>query len=246
MADFNAAGAIQIKLRQEPSGLDGREIVKTLRVERVEVKNARGYIAEFHYSHCMPDSTLHVFRAAYGKELAGFCVFGMGCGMSQYRSLVPEIENGEFCELTRLWCFDKAPKNTESRFISTALRLLPKRIKLVLSYSDMRQNHTGGIYKASGWVRAGTTNGGKILIDGTGKEFHPRLLEMYRKRHPDTYGRLNKSELMDTLKFREIAAGKKYRFLKLLNGAEKDFRFHNLMRQWCNQAQPASSRQEKI
>ena len=63
----------------------------------------------------------------------------MGCGMNQYRSIDPAIKDGTYCELTRLWLYDKAPKNSESRLISESLKLLPKEIKLVLSYADSKQ-----------------------------------------------------------------------------------------------------------
>ncbi len=215
--DFDASAKVRRSLLLFPSQLTGNEHPKDLRVKRIEVAEARGYIAEFHYSHLMPDSSRFCFAAYYGEELAGICVFGTGCGMNQYRALISNIPNGAYAELTRLWCFDKAPKNTESRFISLCLKLLPKEIKLVLSYADSSRGHEGVIYKATNWLYLGKTNGAKLLVDKKGKEFHPRLLEMYRKRHPDTYGKMDKQKLLKALKFKEVEGGVKHRYAKVIN-----------------------------
>ena len=58
-------------------------------------------------------------------------------------------------ELNRLWVDDVLPPNTESWFVSRALKLLPARI--VVSYADPAHGHYGYIYRAlnfnySGWT----------------------------------------------------------------------------------------------
>ena len=89
---------------------------KELFVRKAKVKEARPYIATHHYSKIMPDSSKEVFMGFYGDTLAGICVFGMGTGKHQYTRLLPDLKDGEYRELTRLW-FDGMPKNTESKLI---------------------------------------------------------------------------------------------------------------------------------
>lgn len=209
--------AIELLNSFEKSNLTGEEHARDLVVYVSSVKEARGYIAKYHYSHSMPDSTKFVFKGMYWDELAWFCVFGMGCWMNQYRSIDPKIEDWTYCELTRLWLYDKAPKNSESRIISEALKLLPKEIKLVLSYADSKQSHEWTIYKATNWIQLWMTNGWKILVNSEWKEFHPRLIEMYKRRHPETIGKMSKKEILQHLWFHEILAGKKHRFVKIIN-----------------------------
>ena len=52
-------------------------------------------------------------------------------------------------ELTRLWSPDGMPKNTESKLISESIKLLPKEVRLILSYADPSQGHLGKIYQAT-------------------------------------------------------------------------------------------------
>ena len=59
-------------------------------------------------------------------------------------------------ELNRLWCHDDCPRNTESFFVSRALRALPPL--LVVSYADTAWDHTGIIYRALNFHYAGWTD----------------------------------------------------------------------------------------
>lgn len=219
--DMKASEEVLSYLKMCPSRLTWLEKPIEMTVTECSVKEARWYIASFHYSKSMPDSTFKVFKWMYWDELAGFAVYWTWCGMNQYRSISPDIKNWQYAELTRLWLFDEAPRNSESRLISESLKKLPKEIKLVLSYSDTRQNHQGTIYKATNWIISGITNWGKIIVDENWKEFHSRLIEMYRRRHPETYWKMNKIDIMESLKWKEIIAWKKYRFIQLINISNK-------------------------
>lgn len=47
---------------------------------------------------------------------------------------------------------------------------------------------------------------------------------MYKRRHPETIGKMTKKEIMAHLGFSEIPAGKKHRFAKLINLNKKQTR----------------------
>ena len=119
-----------------------------LLVRKGTVKEVREYIASYHYSKTMPDSTMEVFMGFYDGVFAGVCVFGMGAGKSQYEAIIPTIKKGEYRELTRIWSPDGMPKNTESKLISESIKLLPKEVKLLISFADPDQGHLGKIYQA--------------------------------------------------------------------------------------------------
>ena len=59
-------------------------------------------------------------------------------------------------ELNRLWVSDELPRNTESWFVSRALRALPPRI--IVSYADPKFGHYGYIYRALNFNYAGWTD----------------------------------------------------------------------------------------
>lgn len=99
--------------------------VREMDVRQVDAKFARKYIASFHYSRTMPDSTRFSFAGYMNGKVCGIVCYGMGCGKNQYTALIPGIENGTYVELTRLWCADSYPRNTESKLIAESLKLLP-------------------------------------------------------------------------------------------------------------------------
>ncbi len=59
-------------------------------------------------------------------------------------------------ELNRLWVDDRCPANTESWFVSRALKMIPPRI--VVSYADTAHGHVGYIYRALNFAYSGLTD----------------------------------------------------------------------------------------
>ena len=189
--------------------------LNSLEVRELTVKEVRGVISLFHYSRTMPDSTKFVFGAFIGEQLIGVVCFGMGTSKKQYTSIVPDIQNGEYAELTRLWCMHNAPKNTESMFISKALKMLPPEIKLVLSYADSSKKHCGIIYQATNWYYLGTGRANnKRLVDADGHELHVRLISLYRERHPELK-EYTTEQIMDMYGWRYADCGVKHRYVFL-------------------------------
>lgn len=194
--------------------------ISSMVVKEIDCKIARPYIASFHYSHTMPDSTLFSYGAFMNDKLCGVACFGMGCGKNQYTALFPNIKNGEYVELTRLWCANDYPRNTESRLISQALKQLPKEIKVVISFADESEGHCGIIYQATNWYYLGKNEGGTQLVNQDGIKKHSRLLGIYRMRHPELKDYTNQ-ELMDLLGYKTTEAGKKYRYV-YLRGSKRE------------------------
>lgn len=182
-----------------------------LRCIQIPVKVARPFIATFHYSRTMPDSTRFAYGLEYGGRIVGVCTFGMGCGKNQYTSVIPTIQKGQYIELTRLWCEDTLGRNTESWFISRCIKRLPEEIKLILSFSDEKQHHSGTIYQAMNFFYLGVNKGGKMMVGPDGIEKHPRLIGIYRKRHPELAEK-SSAEIMDMLDFKYVQGGRKRKY----------------------------------
>ena len=108
------------------------------------------------------------------------------------------------------------PKNTESRLIAGAVKLLPPRVRLLMSFADESRGHRGTIYQATNFGYFGMTAGGKMLVTEDGIEKHPRLLGIYRMRHPETYGKMESDEIMRRLGYTYKEAGKKHRYARAL------------------------------
>ena len=117
-------------------------------------KEAVPPIIKNHYLHRKPQVSF-AFVAEIGNDIVGVVTFGVPPSRHMQKSVCPS--NPSLClELNRVWVQDGQPKNTVSRFVSWALSQLPAR--LIASYADLAQGHTGVIYRAMNFNYAGWTD----------------------------------------------------------------------------------------
>lgn len=134
------------------------------------------FIEKNHYSHNMNGvMSTYCFKILDGDLLVGAMVFGNLGMASVWKKYAEKPE--DIIELRRLVCIDDTPRNTESWFIGNALRWLKKntKIKIVISYADNTQGHSGVIYKASNFKKIGETNVGK-MIEYNGRTYHDKTI----------------------------------------------------------------------
>ena len=127
---------------------------KELVVKGIPATQARDFVRRYHYSGKVdPRSSVHL-GVFWKDKLEGVLQFGASIDKAKTQPLVRETSWNGFIELHRLAFSDKLPKNSESRAISVALRMLRKNaphIEWVLSYADGTQCGDGTIYRASGF-----------------------------------------------------------------------------------------------
>lgn len=113
------------------------------------------WIAERHYlGYTPPGARLRL--AVYHD---GQCVGGMLWG----RPAARHYDQFSTLELTRMFLDDVCPRNSESRCLGQATKIIRKQlpeVETLLSYSDPSYGHKGTIYKAAGWKQSGETEGG--------------------------------------------------------------------------------------
>lgn len=134
--------------------------VKGLIVKVIPSNVAIPFVKKHHYSgKVVNNSSLH-FGVFMDGVLHGVMSFGSPMDKSKVIGLVVD-ENGnpvpwhDMLELNRMAFDDVLPKNSESRSISVAFKLIKKNapnIKWVLSFADGTQCGDGTIYRASGFV----------------------------------------------------------------------------------------------
>lgn len=116
---------------------------------------ANEFIKKHHYSgKVVQNSQIH-FGAFLDGQLHGVMSFGCSLDKSKIIGLVKDTKWSEFLELNRMAFDDYLPKNSESRCISIALKLIHKNaphIKWIISFADGCQCGDGTIYRASGFV----------------------------------------------------------------------------------------------
>lgn len=112
-------------------------------------------VKQNHYSgKVVNNSQLHI-GVFLGGVLEGAMQFGPSLDKRKTMPLVEGTGWNEFIELNRMAFSDKLPRNSESRALSVAMRLLRKhapQLKWVISFADGAQCGDGTIYRAAGFV----------------------------------------------------------------------------------------------
>ena len=92
--------------------------------------------------------------------------FGPSLDKRKVSGLVSGTEWHQFTELNRMAFSEKLPRNSESRALSVAFRILAKfapQIKWVVSFADGAQCGDGTIYRASGFLLTGIKENDQII-----------------------------------------------------------------------------------
>lgn len=158
---------------------------KDIRVAPISAKDANALVQRVHYSgKVVPNSQLHL-GVFLGDRLEGVMQFGPSMDKRKVQGLVEGTGWNNFIELNRMAFSDALPRNSESRALGVAFRMIKKHyphIEWVISFSDGTQCGDGTIYRASGFVLTGIREN-KTLIefpDGT------RIANMTLTAHWDT------------------------------------------------------------
>lgn len=149
---------------------------KEIIVKVIPSKIANDFVKKYHYSgKVVPNSNLH-FGAFLDNALHGVMSFGPSINKKGTINLIKDTKWNEFIELNRMAFDDYLPKNSESRCISIALKLIKKnapQIKWIISFADGCQCGDGTIYRASGFYLVGITENTSIRINPkTGEKIH--------------------------------------------------------------------------
>lgn len=132
--------------------------VKDIIVKPIKSSIANEFVRKHHYSgKVVPNSQLH-FGCFLNGILGGVMSFGPSINKKGTINLVANTAFNDFIELNRMAFSDVLPRNSESRCISVALRLIKKHypnIKWVISFADGCQCGDGTIYRACGFKLVG-------------------------------------------------------------------------------------------
>lgn len=120
-------------------------------VKEIDRGLANTIIVKNHYSRKFYSASYIHFGVFIEGELVGVLQFGYAMNPASQASVVSETAIDEYLELNRMWLDDCAPRNSESRAISYALKIIraayPK-IKWIQSFADERCGLGGIVYQA--------------------------------------------------------------------------------------------------
>lgn len=127
-------------------------------VAQIPYADAKAIIIRHHYSHrVVNNSYLHlgVFREG---AFEGVLQWGYALNPARAGKVVEGTVQGQYLELNRMWLSDDAPRNSESRAISYALKYIRRAcpgVAWVQSFADERCNGLGVVYQACSFLYVG-------------------------------------------------------------------------------------------
>lgn len=127
--------------------------------EEYEIKpitrnDTKPYIFDIHYAKRMP-SVSYYFGLYHHKELVGIITYGLPPSPSLCRGICGDNYKSHVLELNRL-CLKYNRKNEASMLITGSFKLLPHP-KIIVSFADTDQKHSGYVYQATNFIYTGTT-----------------------------------------------------------------------------------------
>lgn len=151
-------------------------------IKEVPLHEAAEFVGKHHYSKVMPKLNKVVLGLFDKEEMVGAITFGWGVRPEDtIKKLFPSLLSKDYLEIGKLCLLDELPKNSESRFISAAMRLLKKikpELKLVFTWADAIWGKPGYIYQAANFLFGGSI-GSEAYRTKEGARLHPRQLHKY-------------------------------------------------------------------
>ena len=143
---------------------------KSLRVVPINSRQANKFVCAFHYSGKVKQNAQLHFGVTFDGKLHGVMQFGPSIDKRRMMLTVKDTPFNGFLELNRMAFDETLPRNSESRCLSIALRLIRKHyphIQWVVTFADAAQCGDGAIYRASGFQLIGIKkNASMVMLDG--------------------------------------------------------------------------------
>lgn len=153
---------------------------KDIRLKPITSSEARSVIRRLHYSgKVVNNSQVHI-GVYLGGNLEGAMQFGPPLDKRKLLGLVRGSAWEHVLELNRMAFSERLPRNSESRAIAVACRILRKhapQVKWIVSFSDATQCGDGTIYRASGFHLTAIKESKNLVRLPDGTVIHKMTLE---------------------------------------------------------------------
>lgn len=148
-----------------------------MRLELATYDALRYACLHFHYAKAVPAAVCSFSVFNDNDEWCGCIVYSGGANSKLGNKF--NLVQGEWCELVRVALNGK--QEATSQALAMSIKMLKQYnplLKLIISYADCDQSHTGIIYQATNWIYEGKVqlNGGTPRIRIFGAVKHPRTI----------------------------------------------------------------------
>ncbi|SDH73958.1 hypothetical protein [Roseospirillum parvum] len=139
-------------------------------------------ITQNHYSgRAVNNAYVHLGVFLEGS-LVGVLQFGYSMNPKHAGKVVANTGITEHLELNRMWLDDRAPRNSESRALSFAIKFIRRAcpaVRWIQSFADERCGRLGVVYQAANFLYLGSHL--TRFYDLDGETYHPMLLTAHKK-----------------------------------------------------------------
>lgn len=135
---------------------------------------ADSVVKRWHYSGKVVNNSQLNLGVFLGESLEGAMQFGPSLDKRKMLSLVTGTGWNDFLELNRLAFSPVLPRNSESRALAVAMRMIRTsypHIDWIVSFADGTQCGDGTIYRASGFLLTGIKRNTQVWAAPTGETF---------------------------------------------------------------------------
>lgn len=189
---------------------------KDILIKPITAQAANDVVKRIHYSgKVVPNSQLH-FGVYIGEKLEGAMSFGPSMDKRKTLGLVKNTGWNGFLELNRMAFSDVLPRNSESRAMAVAFRLIRKHyphIEWIVSFSDGTQCGDGTIYRAAGFSLCGIKEN-KQILEWNGQRIAKKSLD--NENYPKPNGKYFSRHLLETGQAKPLP-GFQLRYIYFLN-----------------------------
>lgn len=145
---------------------------KDIILRPISSADASALVKRVHYSGKVVQNSQFHIGVFYQGKLEGAMQFGPSLDKRRVQGLVTGTQWHEFIELNRMAFSDALPRNSESRALGIAMRILKQhapQLKWVISFADGAQCGDGTIYRASGFLLTSIKKNTAIWRSPTGE-----------------------------------------------------------------------------
>lgn len=151
-------------------------------VAQIPCATARAVIIANHYSRRVVNNSYIHLGVFLNGAMEGVLQFGYAMNPSHAGKVVKGTIQGEYLELNRMYLTDNAPRNSESRAISYAIKYIRRAspsVAWIQSFADERCGGLGVVYQAANFYYLGSHKTTFYALDG--ETYHEMLLTTHKK-----------------------------------------------------------------
>jgi len=161
---------------------------KEIIVKPISSQDAARIVKSCHYSRKVTQNSQLHFGVFLNGKCGGAMQFGPSIDKRKTQGIVKNTGWNGFIELNRMAFADWLPRNSESRAIAIAMRIIRKNyphIEWVISFADGTQCGDGTIYRASGFFLTGIKQNTQMLKMPDGEIVAKKTLDNPNNMAPD-------------------------------------------------------------